>query len=65
MHFLHGHLRQFGIRFSNPGADEALHRFLRMDFGARTAALDAVVNRLTAITHVANQRQDMPSRAGK
>ena len=65
MHFLHGELRQFGIRFSNPGSDEALHSFLRLDVGARMAALDAVVNRLTAITQVANQRQDMPSRAGK
>ena len=65
MHFLHGQLKQFGIRFGNPGANEALHRFLRLDVGTRTAALDAVVNQLTAITQVATQRQDMPSRAGK
>ena len=65
MHFLHGQLKQFGIRFSNPGSDAALHRFLRLDVGTRTAALDAVVNRQTAITQVANQCQDMPSRAGK
>ena len=65
MHFLHGQLKQFGIRVSNPGADEALHRFLCSDVGTRTAALDAAVNQLTAMTQVANQQQDMPSRAGK
>ena len=65
MHFLHGQLKQFGIRFSNPGSDEALHRFLRLDVGMRTPALDAAVNQLTAMTQVANQRQNMPSRAGK
>ena len=65
MHFLHGQLRQFGIHFGFDGSDEALHRFLRLDVGTRSAALDTVVNRLTAITQVANQRQDMPSRAGK
>ena len=65
MHFLHGQLKQFGIRFSDPGANKALHRFLRLDVGTRTAALDSVVNQLTAISQVTTQRQDMPSRAGK
>ena len=65
MHFLHGQLKQFGLRFSNPGANEALHHFLRLDVGTRTTALDAVVNQLTAMTQVATQRQDMPSHAGK